>query len=186
VTQSQGASVKPILGSVFDGDICPTNARGWRNSSNSKDPVDFVRYITADFPKVQPRDVLCRIGIRSACQRLSDEHGILNPIELLSRAEVPDWGNSSSGVVDKVVLGEDHVWGNDTGEGHNQFLNGSTSDARAIPQVEQIIVDSRYEFAVGTCKVGYIKYFGNGPSRNEYVVGRASIVLNTKGEPNSG
>ena len=81
--------------------------RGWRNSANSKDPVNFVRNVTADFPKVQPRDVLCRVHIRYTRQDLPDEHSILDPPEPWGRAEVPDGGNSSGSVIDKVVLTED-------------------------------------------------------------------------------
>jgi len=122
--------------------------RRWRNSPNGEDPVDLIRDATADFPKVQPRNVLGRINIRSVRQSLSDEHGVVNPLELLSCAEVPDGRNASSGVGGEKVLRQDHVLGNDVGEGLDQLLDGDTLGARAVPEVEQVVVDSRYEIAV--------------------------------------
>jgi len=107
------------LRNVFDGDILrrSTNARRWRNSADSEDPVDFVGDVTANFRKVQPRDVISRVGIRCVRRSLPDEHGVVDALELLRRAEVPDGRNPSGGVLVEIVLREDHVRGNDVGDG---------------------------------------------------------------------
>ena len=85
---------------------------------------------------MQPRDVLSRVGIRCVRQRLSDENGVLDPLELFGRAKVPDGRNPSGRVLVEVVLRENHPWRDDAGQGFNQLLDRGISRARAVPDLE--------------------------------------------------
>jgi hypothetical protein len=85
---------------------------------------------------VQPRDVLGRISIRCVCQSLSDENGVLDPLELLSSAEVPDGRNPSGSVLGEVVLRENRVRRDGVRESIDQLLDRGTPRARAVPEVE--------------------------------------------------
>ena len=138
--------------------------RGRRNSTSGIEPVNFVRDVTTDFPNVQPWHVLGRVGIWGIRQSLADENSVLDPLELRSRAEVPDGRNSSRGVLDEIMLGQNQILGDDFGEDVDQLLDRDTVGSRAVPEFEQVIVDSRYEFAVGARKAGYVEKFGNGAS----------------------
>jgi len=135
---------------------------------------------------VQPWNVLGRVGIWGVRQRLADHHSVLNSLKLRGRTEVPDRRNPSGGVLDKIMLGEDQIRGDDLGENFDQLLDRDTVGSRAGPDLEQVIVDSRYEIAFGAGKVGYIEKLGNGASGNKHVVGRTGIVLNAKSEPHGG
>jgi len=64
-------------------------------------------------------------------------------------------------------------------------LDSSTSGARAVPEVEQVVVDSRNELVVGARKAGYVEKLGNSASGDKHVVTRTGVVLNTKPEPHS-
>jgi len=117
--------------------------RGGGNPTDGGDPVDFIRNVTADFPNVQPWDVLGRIGIWSVRQSLADEHGVINTLELRGCTEVPDRRNPSGGVLDKIMLGEDQTRGDDLGKDIDQLLDRNTVGSRAVPDFEQVIVDGR-------------------------------------------
>jgi len=144
--------------------MCWKTHRGWRNSACGVDPVDLVRDVTADLLNVHPRDILGRISIRCIRPGPSDEHCILYPLELWIRTEVPDGGNPSGGVADEIVLSEDQVRGNDFGEDIDQLLDRDVSGTRAVPEAEQVIVDSRYEPTVGARKAGDVENLGDGAS----------------------
>ena len=85
---------------------------------------------------MQPRDVLGRVGIRCVRQSLSDEHSVIDALELLSRTEVPDRGNPSGGVLDKIMLREDQIRGDDLGKDIDQLLDRDTVGSRTVPDLE--------------------------------------------------
>ena len=92
---------------------------------------------------MQPRDVLGRVDIRYVRQRLSNKNGVLDPLELFGRAEVPDGRDPSGRVLDEVVLRENHPRRDGVGEGLDQLLDRGISRVRAVPEVEQVTVDGR-------------------------------------------
>lgn len=91
---------------------------------------------------MQQRDVPGRVSTGCIRQNFSDENSVINPLEPWSRAEVPDGRNSSGAVRDEVVLSEDRVGGNDVGEALDQLLDRYASRTGAVPEVEQVVVDS--------------------------------------------
>ena len=135
------------------------------NSTSGVDPVNFVRNVTADLPKVQPRNVLGWVGIWSIRQSFADEHGVIDSLELRSCAEVPDGRNPSRGVLDEIMLREDQTRGHDLRENIDQLLDRDAVGGRAVPELEQVVMDSRYKFAVGARKARYVEKLGNGAGR---------------------
>jgi len=184
-TQPQGTAEEPVLRSVFDGDILrgPADTRGWCNSADGVDPVDLVRDVATDFAEVQPWNVLGWVGVWGIRQRLADKHSVIDSLELRSRTEVPDGRNPSCSIADEIMLREDQTRGDHIGEGSDELLDRDIAGSRAVPEVEQVLVDARYELAVGGCKAGYIKKLSNSAGGNKHVVSRTSIVLDTKTEP---
>lgn len=88
---------------------CAANTGGRRNPACSECPIDFIGKVTADFYKMQPRDVLGRVRIRCVRHNISDEHRVGNPLELWNRPRVPDRRDTSGPVVDEIVLAKDRV-----------------------------------------------------------------------------
>ena len=91
---------------------------------------------------MQPWNVLGRVGIWGIRQSLPDEHGVIDTLELWGCTEVPDRGNTSGGVLDKIMLGEDQIRGDDFGEDIDQLLDRDTTGSRAVPEFVQVVVDS--------------------------------------------
>lgn len=105
------------------------------------------------------------------------------------------------------MLAEDQVWGKFVGKGFDQLLDGIICRKGAIPDFEQVVLDSRYAIAVGTRDVGYVQHLGNSPSapvisisvhrshshtkqtrtqtrlwKNRYSSGRRNLVPRQRGE----
>ena len=62
------------------------------------------------------------------------------------------------------MLAEDRVLGKDFGKDFDELLDRIISHKGAIPDVEQVVLDSRYTITVGTRDGGYIQHLGNSPS----------------------
>ena len=133
------ASTRPFRRS----NAIPETYRGGGNSADGGYPIDFIRDVATDFPKMQPWNVFGWVGIWGIRQSLADEHGVTDTLELRSRTEVPDRRNPSGAVLDEIVLREDSIRGDDVGEGVDQLLDGGTVGTRPVPNVEHVIGDSR-------------------------------------------
>jgi len=142
--------------------------RRWWNSADSEDPEHFVQDVTADLPEVRQRNA-ARVGIRCTLQNLSDEDGLLIPLELLNIAEVPDGSKLPGCIIDEIVLTEDLAVG--FGEGFDEFLDrGISHHFSTVPDLEEVFGECKYAAAVGHRNMGYVDNLGNRSGGSDMLI----------------